>query len=197
VVNAFERYFACGDFSRGFVRCHCDACRHDVLVAFSCKGRGVCPSCAGRRMCNEAACITDRVLPNVPVGQWVLSTPFDLRALAATKPDVRTAIGRTFAQEISRATKRLANVEGAETGVVSFHQNFGGSLKEAGELLSDGGSAAERKTANVICQGGSCSDATLPRYCTWLCRNDGDCTAAAPHCLPQTFGATTMNVCKR
>lgn len=57
VVNAFERYLACGDFSRGFVRCHCDACRHDVLVAFSCKGRGVCPSCAGRRMCNEAACI--------------------------------------------------------------------------------------------------------------------------------------------
>jgi hypothetical protein len=49
----------------------------------------------------------------------------------------------------------------------------------------------------VVCQGGSCSDATLPRYCTWLCRNDGDCTAAAPHCLPQTFGATTMNVCKR
>jgi hypothetical protein len=53
------------------------------------------------------------------------------------------------------------------------------------------------RTANVICQGGSCSDATLPRYCTWLCRNDGDCTAARPHCLPQTFGATTMNVCKR
>jgi hypothetical protein len=119
VVEAFERYLACGDFSRGFVRCHCDACRHDVLVAFSCKGRGVCPSCAGRRMCNEAACITDRILPNVPVRQWVLSVPFDLRAVVATKPDVRTAVGRIFAEEIARAKKRLANVDGAETGVVS------------------------------------------------------------------------------
>jgi hypothetical protein len=25
------------------------------------KARGVCPSCAGRRMCNEAAHITDRI----------------------------------------------------------------------------------------------------------------------------------------
>jgi hypothetical protein len=44
VTDAFERYLACGDFSPGFVRCHCDACRHDVLVAFWCKQRGLCPS---------------------------------------------------------------------------------------------------------------------------------------------------------
>jgi hypothetical protein len=50
VIDAFERYLACGDFSQGFVRCHCDACNHDVLVPFSCKqrasaraaARGVC-----------------------------------------------------------------------------------------------------------------------------------------------------------
>ena len=35
VTDAFERHLACGDFSRGFVRCHCDICKHDVLVAFS------------------------------------------------------------------------------------------------------------------------------------------------------------------
>ena len=33
VTDAFERYLACGDFSRGFVRCFCDACHPDVLVA--------------------------------------------------------------------------------------------------------------------------------------------------------------------
>ncbi|WP_437981686.1 transposase [Sorangium sp. So ce117] len=42
--------------------------------------------------------------------QWVLSVPFDLRALVATKPDVRTAVGRIFAEEIARAKKRLSNV---------------------------------------------------------------------------------------
>ena len=131
VTEAFERYLACGDFSRGFVRCHCDVCRHDVLVAFSCKQRGLCPSCGTRRMCDEAAYITDRILPNAPIRQWVLSLPFELRGLAATKPDVLTALGRVFnigAEEIARATKRLAGVPGAETGAVSFPQRFGGSL---------------------------------------------------------------------
>lgn len=128
VTDAFERYLACGDFSQGFVRCHCDTCNHDVLVPFSCKQRGLCPSCGTRRMCDEGARITDSILPNVPIRQWVLSLPFELRRLAATKPDVLTALGRIFAEEIARTTKRLARVEGSETGAISFPQRFGGSL---------------------------------------------------------------------
>ena len=124
VTDAFERYLACGDFSQGFTRCHCDACQHDVLVPFSCKQRGLCPSCGARRMCDEAATITDRILPNVPIRQYVLSLPFELRGLAAIKPDVLTAMGRIFAEEIARVTKRLAGVAGAETGAVSFPQRF-------------------------------------------------------------------------
>ena len=33
----------------------CTSCGHGFLVAFSCKGRGVCPSCTGRRMAQTAA----------------------------------------------------------------------------------------------------------------------------------------------
>jgi Putative transposase len=79
-------------------------------------------------MCEEAATITDRILPNVPIRQCVLSLPFELRGLAATKPDVLTAIGRIFAEEIARTTKRLTGVAGAETGAISFPHRFGGSL---------------------------------------------------------------------
>ena len=57
-----------------------------MLVAFSCKHRGLCPSCGARRMCNKAVQLVDRVLPNVPVRQWVLSLPWELRRLAAMKP---------------------------------------------------------------------------------------------------------------
>src|SRR4029078_13363914 len=46
----------------------------------------------------------------------------------ATKPDVLTTLGRIFAEEIGRVTKRLANIEDAEMGAVSFPQPFGGSL---------------------------------------------------------------------
>ena len=38
-----------------FARARCDDCGHDYFVAFSCKGRGVCPSCNTRRMVETPA----------------------------------------------------------------------------------------------------------------------------------------------
>jgi len=67
------------------------------------------PPCAGPGVCPA------QILPNAPVRQWVLSLPFELSGLAATKPDVLTALGRIFAEEVARATKRLAGVDGTET----------------------------------------------------------------------------------
>ena len=57
----------------------CDDCGHDYLVAFSCKGRGVCPSCNTRSMAQAAAHLSDHVFPRLPVRQWVLSVPKRLR----------------------------------------------------------------------------------------------------------------------
>jgi hypothetical protein len=62
VENEFREYLRCGDFADGFFRARCESCDHDLLVAFSCKLRGVCPSCAGRRMGNTAAFLVDRVV---------------------------------------------------------------------------------------------------------------------------------------
>lgn len=84
--------------------------------------------CGARRMCDVAANVTDAIFPSAPVRQWVLSLPYELRGLAATKPDVLTALGRIFAEEVERVTKRLVGIAGAETGAVSFPQRFGGSL---------------------------------------------------------------------
>ncbi len=106
VINAFDRYLACGDFSRSYralpLRCVPPRRPRRVLVQ---RLRRV-PELRRPAHVHEAACIPDRVLPNVPVRQWVLSIPFDLRALAATKPDVCTAIGRTFAQVGQRHVHR-------------------------------------------------------------------------------------------
>jgi hypothetical protein len=55
VRKAFAKYLQCGIFAHGFARARCDNCGHDVFVAFSCKGRGVCPSCTTRRMAETAA----------------------------------------------------------------------------------------------------------------------------------------------
>ena len=74
VEQAFRRYLECGILSYGFARAFCAECGHDLLIAFSCKARAVCPSCSTRRMVETAAHLTDHVLPPLPVRQWVLAT---------------------------------------------------------------------------------------------------------------------------
>ncbi len=131
VRTELRRYLRCGDFAQGFTRARCDACGHDLLVAFSCKARGVCPSCAGRRMANTAAHLVDRVIPAVPVRQWVLSLPFELRARAAFDASVLSALVRAFAGALGARHRTWARgnaVEGAEFGAITFVQRFGSSL---------------------------------------------------------------------
>ena len=45
-----ERFIACGDPREGFARIYCDACRHEFLLAYSCKTRTFCPSCHQKRV---------------------------------------------------------------------------------------------------------------------------------------------------
>ena len=53
----FERYVDCGLLCRGFAMLSCEGCQQKKLVAFSCRGRGFCPSCMGRRMAQTAASV--------------------------------------------------------------------------------------------------------------------------------------------
>ena len=67
-------------------RFQCEGCAREHLVPFSCKGRGFCPSCGGRRMTERVAHLVDEVLPWVPVRQWVLTVPYRLRYQMAWTP---------------------------------------------------------------------------------------------------------------
>jgi hypothetical protein len=69
VEEDFRAYLRCGILAHGFARVRCDDCAAERLVAFSCKGRGVCPSCNARRMVEVAAHLNDHVLPPLPVGR--------------------------------------------------------------------------------------------------------------------------------
>ena len=79
-------------------------------------------------MCNTAAHLVDRVLPNLPVRQWVLSLPWELRPVAAAKPDVLGATGRLFVDTVLRELKRAAGSPESEGGAVCFVHRAGGSL---------------------------------------------------------------------
>ncbi len=78
VEHEFYAYLQCGILAHGFLRLGCDTCHKEMLPAFSCKRRGFCPSCAGRRMAQMAAHLVERVIPWVPTRQWVVSVPIPL-----------------------------------------------------------------------------------------------------------------------
>ncbi len=111
-----------GCFSAGFARAHCDACGHDLLVAFSCKSRTACPSCAGGAWPTRAPPSWTGFSPDVPVRQYVLSLPFELRKLAAFKADVLTALGRIFVEAIfaSYSARAKRNGLGARSAARSI-----------------------------------------------------------------------------
>jgi len=109
----------------------CTACGDELLAALSCKGRGFCPSCTTRRMHDTAAHLVDRVIPQVPVRQWVLSLPRWARFLLARDPQLITrtldiALRAIFAHQRLRA--RRAGALAPRVGAVTFVQRFGGAL---------------------------------------------------------------------
>ena len=127
VKDEFEAYLDCGILACGFLRLTCDTCARDTLVAFSCKRRGICPSCGTRRMAETAADLVDNILPRVPVRQWVLSFPIPLRSLFAVYPELITPVLRILHRAIHTHLIKQTGVkrEAAASGAVTLIQRFG------------------------------------------------------------------------
>ena len=66
VVKTFDEYLYCGLLAHGAARVYCDGCKHSLLIAFSCKRRGVCPSCGAKRAVKFAEHIHSEVIEDVP-----------------------------------------------------------------------------------------------------------------------------------
>ena len=131
VKREFQRFVRCGVLAHGFARFRCAGCGTDRLVAFSCKGRGFCLSCGGRRMTERAAHLIDHILPRVPVRQWVLSLPFELRYRLAWDHELCRAVLGVYTRALlgyyRKRAKRAGHPEG-RTGTVTVIQRFGGAL---------------------------------------------------------------------
>jgi hypothetical protein len=134
VQREFYDYLQCGILAHGFLRLGCDTCPKETLLAFSCKRRGFCPSCAGRRMAQTAVHLVERVMPWVPTRQWVVSVPIPLRYWTAPSRHLTAQVHRiirtTIAQfYVNRAVKRGAERQSMQPGSVTFLQRFGGALQ--------------------------------------------------------------------
>ena len=75
VADAAAKFLRCGDLRHGFARVRCGTCRHEFLVAFSCRRRCLCPSCHQKRGLVMAAHIAEDVCAAVPHRQFVFTIP--------------------------------------------------------------------------------------------------------------------------
>ncbi|MGB7988180.1 MAG: transposase [Candidatus Methylophosphatis roskildensis] len=130
VEREFRRYLDCGILARGFARAHCGQCGHDFLIAYSCKGRGVCPACNARRMVETAAHLTDHVMPRLPVRQWVLSVPKRLRYFVQNDRAVETMALHIFLSALEQGLRARSPGAGptSRIGAVAFIHRFGALL---------------------------------------------------------------------
>ena len=125
VEEELRGYLECGILCFGFGRALCTGCGQGFVIAFSCKGRGVCPSCNGRHMAQTAAHLVDHVIPPVPVRQWVISVPKRLRGFLADRPAAVAALTRIFIEEIERLLGAAAGVTSDASGPAAARPRLG------------------------------------------------------------------------
>ena len=83
-------------------------------------------------MAETAAHLVDRVIPVVPVRQWVLTLPYPLRYRCAWDARLTTEVLRAFLRALfadqRRRARRLHGVKHGQNGSVTFIQRFGSAL---------------------------------------------------------------------
>jgi hypothetical protein len=123
------RYLDCGIFERGFARIRCPDCATEFLLAFSCKGRGLCPSCGAKRAAEFAAFLQDEVVADVGHAQWVFTVPKLLRPYFMHHRELLgplcTAAWQTVRELMAVAA---GEEEGLHPGMVAMSQTFGDQL---------------------------------------------------------------------
>src|SRR5690606_16394286 len=136
VKKEVDDYLTCGILEHGFLRLACLACGNERLVGFSCKRRGFCPSCLGRRMTDTAVHLAENVFPPQMVRQWVCSLPWKLRSLLGYDKALCSQVLRAFTHEVQRSLRHraktllgLASMSEAHTGGITFIQRFDSALR--------------------------------------------------------------------
>ena len=128
VEKELRGYLRCGVLAHGFSRIQCGGCNYEHLVPLSCKGRGICPSCGGRRMTALAQHLTEHVIPHVPVRQFVLSFPHRLRYWLAYDHARSLGVLRVVLRAVFdfyRRGARHVTASDRRTGSVTFLRRFG------------------------------------------------------------------------
>jgi hypothetical protein len=137
VLETFDEYLNCGLLQHGAARVYCDTCKHSLLVAFSCKKRGLCPSCNAKRAVKFGEHLYDTVLEKVPHRHCGFTLPKRLRVFFRYDRDLNTILFRAAAE----AVRTVLGSDGNTPAVVLTLQTAGEALNfnpHLHGLLADG-----------------------------------------------------------
>ena len=127
--SAVATYQDCGLFESGFARVRCPSCKFEFLVAFSCRCRGLCPSCGAKRAAIFAELLQHRILADVPHAQWVFSIPKMLRPYFLYHRELLGDLARLAYETVREMMAAAVDGPDARPGMVAVIQTFSSSLK--------------------------------------------------------------------
>jgi hypothetical protein len=152
VKEEFEAFLRCGLLQAGFSRLVCESCEREHLVAFSCKSRGFCPSCMGRRMTDTAKYLVENVLPVAPYRQWTLAFPRAIRFPLLRDREKLTAVLNAFLRTVFAWQRRKARALGITQPLcasVTLLQRFGSRPQATLTPTAGLGMACSRRARTV------------------------------------------------
>ena len=126
--EAVARYLDCGVLERGFARVKCEGCPVELLVAFSCKGRALCPSCAAKRAAGFGAFLRERVLEPVGHAQWVFTLPKMLRPYFLHHRELLGPLCRVAYDTVRELIGEAVGDASVRPGFVAVVQTFNSDL---------------------------------------------------------------------
>ncbi len=125
VREVVYKFLGCGDLKNGFARIKCKECQHEVLLAFSCKGRYFCPSCHQKRVLMFGEWITEEILYPLPHRQYVITIPKMLRPYFRFDRKLLGKLSRCAYQSLKEFFRTTLNRPEGVPGTVISIQSFG------------------------------------------------------------------------
>ncbi len=124
-----SRYLDCGLPECGFARVFCDRCNDEYLLPFSCKCRGICPSCDAKRAAAFAAFLKDELLADVGHAQWVFTIPKMLRPYFLYHRELLGQLCRAAYETVKELMVAATEDRDIRPGMVAVIQTFSQFLR--------------------------------------------------------------------
>ena len=120
-----EKFLACGILEHGCARVRCGGCRHEYLLAFSCKCRYFCPSCHAKRLARWSLWLEETLLAPVPHRQVVLAVPKRLRPYFLYNRSLLGDLSRVAACTLTAFIRATTGEQNLSVGLVASIQTHG------------------------------------------------------------------------